>query len=48
MTLSGSVNRRSDAQIAAWMIQRVNGVVDVIEPYPALTLARRRGKSVTE
>ncbi|MEO3805341.1 CBS domain-containing protein [Nonomuraea sp. B1E8] len=31
VTLSGSVDRRSDAEIAARMIQRVNGVVDVID-----------------
>jgi len=31
VTLSGSVRRRSDAEIAARMIQRVNGVVDVID-----------------
>ncbi|MCA2230165.1 BON domain-containing protein [Nonomuraea sp. NEAU-L178] len=33
VTLSGSVNRRSDEEIAARMIQRVHGLVDVIEPY---------------
>lgn len=31
VTLSGSVNRRSDAEIATRMVQRVNGVVDVID-----------------
>ncbi|WP_308016313.1 hypothetical protein [Nonomuraea aurantiaca] len=27
------MNRRSDEEIAARMIQRVHGLVDVIEPY---------------